>query len=107
MVGASEFFNCFIGFPCELIPEAKDTVCWKEVRIDTERLRMRRNRLLILLRRDDRWKIVSEPELALAGGIVAVLVLAVVSIRVLGFAGYAQRVFFALLLSWMILVGRH
>ena len=53
-----------------------------------------------------RWRTVFVPALALASGVLVALALAIVSLRVFGFAGYVQRVFFLLLLSWMIVVGR-
>ena len=58
-------------------------------------------------RRDGYWRKVSVPALGLSAGIIAVLVLAIFSLLVLGFAGYAQRLFFALLIAWMIVVGLH
>ena len=58
-------------------------------------------------RRDGYWRKVSTPALRLSTGIVAVFVLAIFSLFVVGFAGYAQRLFFALLIAWMIVVGLH
>jgi len=56
-------------------------------------------------RRDRYWKRVSVPLLALSGGCVGVFALAMLSLVVLGFAGYAQRVLIALIFAWMIMVG--
>jgi len=56
-------------------------------------------------RRDRYWKRVSVPLLALSGGSVGVFALAMLSLLVLGFAGYAQRVLIALIFAWMIMVG--
>jgi hypothetical protein len=39
--------------------------------------------------------------------IIVVFVLSVLSLLILGFAGYLQRVLFALLYPWLILVGLH
>lgn len=58
-------------------------------------------------RRDRYWRKVSLTALALSSGILAVFVLALLSLLVLGFAGYAQRLLFALLCPWMIVVGLH
>lgn len=58
-------------------------------------------------RRDVYWRRVSVPSLALSTGIIGVFILAVLSLFILGFAGYAQRVLFALLCPWMIVVGLH
>lgn len=58
-------------------------------------------------RHDASWRKLSVPALALSAGALAVFVLAICSLLVLGFAGYAQRVFFALLIAWMIMVGLH
>jgi hypothetical protein len=58
-------------------------------------------------RRDGYWRRVSVPLLAFSAGIIGVFVLGVLSLAVLGFAGYAQRVLFALLCPWMIVVGLH
>ncbi len=56
-------------------------------------------------RRDAYWRTVSVPAVGLSAGIIAVLVLAIFSLLVLGFAGYAQRLFFALFIAWMIVIG--
>ncbi len=58
-------------------------------------------------RRDGYWRRISVPSLALSAGIIGVFVLAILSLLVLGFAGYAQRLLIALLFAWMIVVGLH
>jgi len=58
-------------------------------------------------RRDTYWRKVSAPAMALSSGIIATLVLGISSLFILGFAGYAQRLLFALLIAWMILVSAH
>jgi predicted lipid-binding transport protein (Tim44 family) len=45
--------------------------------------------------------------MALSSGIIAILVLGISSLFILGFAGYAQRLLFTLLITWMILVSAH
>jgi hypothetical protein len=61
----------------------------------------------LAFRRDRYWKKVSVPTLALSTGIIVVFVLATLSLLILGFAGYLQRVLFALLWPWLIVVGFH
>ena len=58
-------------------------------------------------RRDTYWRKVFAPAMALSSGIIAILVLGISSLFILGFAGYAQRLLFILLITWMILVGAH
>jgi len=58
-------------------------------------------------RRDTYWRKVFAPAIALSAGIIAILVLGISSLFILGFAGYAQRLLFALLTGWMILVSTH
>ena len=55
--------------------------------------------------RDRSWRKVSRALLAISMGSIGVLLLAVLSLLVLGFAGYAQRLLVAMLFGWMILVG--
>jgi len=61
----------------------------------------------LAFRRDKYWRKVSVPSLALSTGNIVVFVLATLSLLILGFAGYAQRVLFALLWPWLIVVGLH
>ena len=58
-------------------------------------------------RRDRHWGRVSGPLLALSAVLIGLFVLAMLSLLVLGFAGYAQRLLIALLFFWMIVVGLH
>ena len=67
----------------------------------------RHSKSSVSFRRDPHWKRVSVPALTLSVGILAVFALAVASILVLGFAGYAQRLLIALLCIWTVLVGLH
>jgi len=53
------------------------------------------------------WRRIAGMTSILSGALVTVLVVAVISLATLGFAGYAQRVLFALLGTWVILVGIH
>ena len=55
--------------------------------------------------RDRQWRKISVPSLMLSGGIVAVFFLARFLRLDVGPAGYRQRFFFALLTSWMLVVG--
>lgn len=57
-------------------------------------------------RSDGYWRRVSLVALTLSAGIIAVFILFVFAIRA-GFGGVAQRLFLALLFSWMIVVGLH
>lgn len=57
------------------------------------------------VRRDRYWRRVSRALLAFSAGSIGVFLLGVLSLLVLGFAGYAQRLLTALLFGWMILVG--
>jgi hypothetical protein len=59
------------------------------------------------IRRDECWRRVSVPLLALSAGIIGVFVFGILSLLTLGFAGYVQRVLFALLYAWMIMIGLH
>jgi hypothetical membrane protein len=59
------------------------------------------------MRRDGHWRGVSAVALPLSAGAVAAFVLMFVSLRVFGFAGFAQRIVMALLLGWMAVVGLH
>jgi hypothetical membrane protein len=56
-------------------------------------------------RRDDHWGRVSESSVALAAGVLGAFLLGVLSLSTLGFAGYAQRLLFLLLVPWMVVVG--
>jgi hypothetical membrane protein len=58
-------------------------------------------------RRDGYWRGVSGVLLVLAAGMIAAFVLMASSILVLGYGGYAQRLFIAVLFSWMIVAGIH
>ena len=58
-------------------------------------------------RHDAYWRKFLVPALALSVGIIVVFVLAICSLLVFGFAGYAQRLFSALLIAWMVVVGFH
>jgi Protein of unknown function (DUF998) len=58
-------------------------------------------------RRETYWRKVFAPAIALSSGIIAILVLGISSLFILGFAGYAQRLLFVLLIGWMILVSAH
>jgi cytochrome c biogenesis protein CcdA len=53
------------------------------------------------------WRKVSVSALALSAGIIAVFVLAVISLMILGFAGYAHRLYLILLIAWIAVVGLH
>jgi hypothetical protein len=57
-------------------------------------------------RRDQYWRKVSVVALALSAGIIAAFILFMFAIRS-DFGGFAQRLFFAVLFSWMIVVGLH
>ncbi|HUE81826.1 MAG TPA: DUF998 domain-containing protein [Pyrinomonadaceae bacterium] len=57
-------------------------------------------------RSDGYWRRVSVVALALSAGIIAVFSLFLFAIRG-GFGGFAQRLFLAVLFSWMIVVGLH
>jgi hypothetical membrane protein len=59
------------------------------------------------LRRDIYWRSVSTKLLALSAGMIAAFRLMAASIAVLGYGGYAQRLFILVLFSWMIVAGRH
>jgi hypothetical membrane protein len=59
------------------------------------------------MRRDGYWRRSSAVALPLSAGAVAAFALMVVSLRVFGFAGFAQRIVMALLLGWMAVVGLH
>ena len=61
----------------------------------------------LTFRRDRYWRKVSVPSLALSTGVIVAFVLALLSLLILGFAGYLQRVLFALLWPWLIVVGLH
>jgi hypothetical protein len=56
-------------------------------------------------RRDHYWRTISVPSLTLSGSIVALYFFARFLRLPLGPPGYMQRVFFALLIPWMLLVG--
>ena len=58
-------------------------------------------------RRETYWSKVFAPAMVLSFGIIAILFLGISSLFLLGFAGYAQRLLFALLIGWMILVSAH
>jgi hypothetical protein len=58
-------------------------------------------------RRDGYWRGVSTVLLVLAAGMIAAFVLMASSILVLGYGGYAQRLFIAVLFGWMIVAGIH
>ena len=58
-------------------------------------------------RRETYWRKVFAPAMALSAGIIAILVLGISSLFILGFSGYAQRLLFTLLITWMILVSVH
>ena len=58
-------------------------------------------------RRDGYWRGVSTVLSALSAGMIAALVLGVSSILVLGYGGFAQRLFIVVFYSWMILAGVH
>ena len=57
-------------------------------------------------RNDAHWKTVSSVALALSASIIAAFILFLFAVRG-GFGGFAQRLFLALLFSWMIVVGLH
>jgi hypothetical protein len=57
-------------------------------------------------RSDGYWRKVSVVSLILSSGIIAGFILFLFAIRA-GFGGVAQRLFLALLFSWMIVVGLH
>ncbi len=56
-------------------------------------------------RRNPDWENLSFPALSLAIGIIAAFVVGMISILLLGFGGYAQRLFMVLFYGWEILVG--
>ena len=56
-------------------------------------------------RRDGFRRSVSAPALALSAGMIAAYALGFLSILLLGFAGYAQRLFMILWFVWIFLVG--
>lgn len=60
-------------------------------------------------RRSEYWERISVAALALSAGIVAAeaFLLATSAVAFLGVGGVVQRLFLALLLIWMLLVGRH
>ncbi len=58
-------------------------------------------------RRDRHWRPVSGLTLALAAAILCALLLGILSLITLGFAGYMQRVLVVLQLAWSIVVGLH
>lgn len=57
-------------------------------------------------RSDGHWRTVSAVALALSASIIAAFILFVFAVPG-GFGGFAQRLFLALLFSWMIVVGLH
>lgn len=59
------------------------------------------------IRRDRHWGRGSGLLLALSVGSIGMLLVMFLSILVVGFAGYAQRLLLALLFAWMIMVGIH
>ena len=61
----------------------------------------------LAFRRDVYWRKASVSALALSAGIIAVFVLAVISLMILSFAGYAQRLYLILLIAWIVVVGLH
>jgi hypothetical protein len=58
-------------------------------------------------RRDRHWRAVSGLTLAFAAGILCALLLGILSLITLGFAGYMQRVLMVLQVAWSIIVGLH
>ncbi len=58
-------------------------------------------------RREPQWRRVSVVSWLLAVGTIVVFLLGILSLLILGFAGYAQRLLVALLFVWMIVVGLH
>ncbi|HEV8711718.1 MAG TPA: DUF998 domain-containing protein [Candidatus Binatia bacterium] len=58
-------------------------------------------------RRDGYWRTVSVPALTLSAGMIAAYALGFLSILLLGFAGYAQRLFMILRFVWAFLVALH
>lgn len=57
------------------------------------------------IRRDSRWTKRSHVLTALSASSIAMLVVMIVSVRLLGFAGLAQRLLLALLFAWMVVVA--
>ncbi len=58
-------------------------------------------------RRDEYWRRVSLVALVLSAGVIAAFILGGFAEALWGFGGLSQRLFFAVLFAWMILVGRH
>ena len=63
--------------------------------------------LSLSIRRDESWRRVSAATSALAAACCATFGFMALYMLVFGFAGYAQRLFMALLFGWMIVVGVH
>ena len=63
--------------------------------------------LFSLSARRHRWRGGSGSLLALSVGSIGMLIVSILSLRVLGFAGCAQRLLVALLFVWMIVVARY
>ena len=59
------------------------------------------------VRRDRRWARRSRTLSALAIACIGTLAVLVLSVGLLGFGGYAQRVLIGLLFAWMVTVGSH
>lgn len=59
------------------------------------------------IRRQIAWKAASRPLVALAGASIAGVVIQVLSVALLGFGGYAQRILLTLLFAWLIVVAAH
>ena len=59
------------------------------------------------IRRDPRWARRSGTLVALAGMSIGTLAVLVLSVGVLGFGGYAQRLLIGVLFAWMIVVAAH
>ena len=56
-------------------------------------------------RSDQHWRRIAVPSLMLSGGIIVVFLFARILGLAPGFAGFTQRLFFGLLVPWMILIG--
>jgi hypothetical protein len=61
----------------------------------------------VLVRRDVRWAATARSLLLLSVASVATFALLICSVRILGYAGYAQRLLLLLFAAWLILVARH
>jgi hypothetical protein len=59
------------------------------------------------VRHDGYWGRVSEVLRKLSVGMIAAVLLMLSSILLLGYGGYAQRLFIVVLFSWMVVAGFH